>query len=537
MKTSKPIDYLKAHWTPILIGLLLIALPDHQPDHAGNGSSIFTFNSAVTVALSISVAVHVLLVWREMPPGTHSRLIFSGLALGLVSWSIAEVWWGIAAILGSEAPYPSWADAFWILGYIPMYVAFWVRLRGLPDNTGSVQKLGLMILNMILGAWVLFFIIIPVLVEPSGSSLLENALNIIYPLADLALLIYVLRLFLTYQHGMYGRAWGWLAAGFCLNTFSDLIFTHASILNFYYPAGQANLISTLGVDFPYNSGYLCMLLGFLSLRKIQINFRPIQQPTPALPVLFNTHLFVSTLKDGLVFSVSDNYSQIFPVESVKGKTVAEVLGIPPEYEAALFLAAKVHSVFEEQTIQVSTLHGSQTAKVSGMALVSPQGEYTGINLLVRLCTEDNTLDDHLSSYQQGMINFLARQTHNHEEEEVKQFLARYYQSYFQAFYNRVFDEGGSILVDAFLTEMQSTAKAHGWQIEYSANALLNADNLPLATLKEALPNLVDAARYFVDRTIGQAAAASIMQEVASRFNERTIQTVSHYQMTKAPYQI
>ncbi|NWG10830.1 hypothetical protein HXY33_03640 [Candidatus Bathyarchaeota archaeon] len=57
-------------------------------------------------------------------------MIWLCFTVGLFLWFVGEaIWMGYAVILGVEIPYPSVADAFWLIGYIPLFVALYLYVR------------------------------------------------------------------------------------------------------------------------------------------------------------------------------------------------------------------------------------------------------------------------------------------------------------------------------------------------------------------------------------------------------------------------
>src|SRR5258706_124832 len=176
-----------------------------------------------------------LVLSRKIGGSSRNRLLWRGLFIGWALWTVAQLYWGIASIIGQEIPYPSWADFFWIAGYLPMYIALWERLRLLPKITSLAQRSVIWIFILLVLIITLWFVLIPIVQNNDPSAIFESVLNILYPLMDIVLLILVLRIFLIYQPGNYGRVWSWLSAGFILMTLSDLTFSYATTAGLYYP--------------------------------------------------------------------------------------------------------------------------------------------------------------------------------------------------------------------------------------------------------------------------------------------------------------
>src|SRR5258706_10061872 len=114
-----------------------------------------------------------------------------------------------------------------------MYIALWERLRLLPKITSLAQRSVIWIFTLLILIITLWFVLIPIIQNNDPSAIFESVLNILYPLMDIVLLILVLRIFLIYQPGNYGRVWSWLSAGFILITLFDFAFAYSIDASLY----------------------------------------------------------------------------------------------------------------------------------------------------------------------------------------------------------------------------------------------------------------------------------------------------------------
>lgn len=525
----------RTYWRQISFAFAVVVYFIINVFRIGGDAFLIYLNDNLAIPLAICVTLLALILWRRIAVQSQNRLLWSGLTIGWALWTIAEFWWGIAAMLGQEVPYPSWADFFWLAGYIPMSIALWERIRSLPRKIGPWQSAGIWISILISLGWTLVFVLIPIIRNNDPTAVLESVLNILYPLVDLVLLIMVLRILFAYQQGVYGHAWGWFSMGFALHSFSNLFFSYATTADIYDPGGQVNLLSNIVTDVPYNLGYLFWLIGLLVVRDVQRSHRAFADTnadmTPAL--VPDTHIFVSTKGDNTVIDVSQNYSQVFSLERVKGKTISEALGISLDVTDSLLTDIKTNRILKEKPLPVTTRWGQQQAWISGALADNSQEQYSGVDLLLRMHTGDHNLDG-MSTDHHGVMNSLLSitGTKEKEDEEIKELLSNYYLAYLKAFYNCIFSEGGSIMADAFLTELQSVAKQHRWQIGIHPDALLDVSALSLSKTQEALPAMFETAKRFVSNITDEVTADSIVQTVRSRFDKSIPISVSHFERAK-----
>ncbi|GAB4522688.1 MAG: hypothetical protein Fur0018_04740 [Anaerolineales bacterium] len=440
----------------------------------------------------------------------------------------------MAAIIGQEVPYPSWADFFWMTAYLPMYAALLLRLRTLPKASATWQRALIWAVSLLVVIGGTLFVFLPIVQSTGLSVSLENVLTILYPLLDLLLLIIILRMLFIYQEGHYGRAWFWIALGFAFISISDLIFAHASTVGVYYPDRQVNLISTLAIDVPYGLGYLLLLTGFLTLHNLRNIYRFAADILTALPLVPNAHLLVFTgADDDAVIDVSKNFAHILPIalDSVTGKTVAEILGLSPAQVADILREIKERGTLgKERLISLETRFGVQQARLSGVAFRDPQNEDSGTTLVLRFLLDDYSLDEAMTDYEKGMLcSLLARTgTQKRREDEIEALLSGYYSSHVWALYNRVYAEGGAIMGDGFLAALQRTIQNSRRKVDVEVGAPIAPETASLADMQKILAALLDTARKHVSEVLDADTVNKVVQNVEASIGAAAMRNVRYY---------
>lgn len=521
-------------WKQIAVSVLVVIYIAINLFRVGGDLFIINLNNFIVTPLALGTTFFAWLIWRQLKSGNQNQLLWLGLTIGWALWTIAELWWAIASLIGQEVPYPSLADFFWLVGYIPMYFSLWERQRLLPKIINSTQRTVLWVLSLTILGFTILFILLPIILQSDPSAIVESIISLLYPIADTVLLILVLRLLFSYQQGMYGRAWQWIASGFILSALGDLLFSYANTINMYYPEQQVNLLSTIGVDVPYNLSYLVWIIGLFLLQNLLKTYQTVIEDVNKLTLVPNTHLLVFIKGDDTVIDVSRNYERVFSINTAKGKTIHEVLGISPEDVDSILKDSKANKILKERKFLAKTHLGQEQIWISGMVIFNPQGEYSGVYLLLRMLNKDYSLDKLLTDHEEAMVNSILSKTgtEQKEKEEIKQLLANYYQAMIRALYNRVFAEGGGIMADTFLTELQSVSNQHKWQIGIQPDRLLDVSALMLSETKEALPILLETARRFVVEITDESSANTIIQGVRSKFDEFTLGNISHFELAK-----
>jgi hypothetical protein len=235
-------------------------------------------NTVLNPLVLLIVTVLTLLLLHQVYSIARSRPLWIGLILGFACWTTAEVLWTISFLKGLEPPYPSWADLFWCLGYLPMYLAIGLRARSITGKPGPWSILFLSLVSLTIIGFTVWGILLPILRTYDPSTALESALNLIYPLADTVLIVLALIILFSVRRGTFTAAWTWISIGFVILSFADLFFTYTSGQDTYYPGGAVTFTSVFLVDVPYTISYMLILLGLILL--LQMKQAPVLPPKP-----------------------------------------------------------------------------------------------------------------------------------------------------------------------------------------------------------------------------------------------------------------
>jgi hypothetical protein len=186
---------------------------------------------------------------RANSAGRNWRLMALGFGSSFVAQSILGRY---QVLLGEHSPYPSAADPFFVVGMILLAVALlgflgtYVRSDLPLTNRREVLLLCVAAVLPLIGlaAWLLR----PVLASP--APLVEQALNVTYPVLDCLLLVPTLvlaRVTSRLRGGQLHRVWTVLLAGFLCTAAGDVAFAYFSTLG-------VQRLDPL-VDFLYGASY------------------------------------------------------------------------------------------------------------------------------------------------------------------------------------------------------------------------------------------------------------------------------------------
>jgi diguanylate cyclase len=155
------------------------------------------------------------------------------LALAFGSYLVGDVVWTVYELAGSK-PYPSVADAFYLLFYPLM---LWGLLR-FPAGRRSLSerlRLGLDLAVVAIGgsAVVIYVVLGPTVVQ-SGPDALQTAFSIAYPVGDMVLLVGLGSVLLRGTAGSSAQALQFLAAGLLFFVAADLVYGYITLHSTYH---------------------------------------------------------------------------------------------------------------------------------------------------------------------------------------------------------------------------------------------------------------------------------------------------------------
>jgi two-component system cell cycle response regulator len=218
-----------------MVALLALMAADIALDvavpHALAG--VWGFRLEVVESLAAAVcALHARQVRRE-------RVVWALISAAIVATVGGDIYTDTVLAHLAHVPYPSLADAMYILFYPTVFVALalLVRARGgvFPINVwldGATSASGV---AMVVGAFVF-----PVLLHSTGGDTMTVITNVAYPICDTVLLGLVICVIVT-MGWRAGRAWVLLALGMLAWSVGDLCFLYQTAVGSYHRGSYVDL--------------------------------------------------------------------------------------------------------------------------------------------------------------------------------------------------------------------------------------------------------------------------------------------------------
>ena len=168
----------------------------------------------------------------------ENRWAWALVTFGLLTWTGGDLVWTVWLGNLANPPFPSVADGLYLAMYPAIYVALMLLLRSRHRHVGAAQWLDGLVVGLTIAA-VGAGLIFPTVLGSSHGRLIEDAVNLAYPLGDFALLVFVAVAF-ALSDWRPGRLWLCLGAGITLSAVADVIYV--------YQAGQGTYVAGTLLD-------------------------------------------------------------------------------------------------------------------------------------------------------------------------------------------------------------------------------------------------------------------------------------------------
>jgi len=173
------------------------------------------------------------------------------LSLGLVTWGLGMVIWiYYNLILGVEIPYPSWADAAFILSW-PLWgagAAFLSIATGAKFGARQIRGRVMLFVIPIAVIAVSYYFLVTVARQGVVSAYedgLKTFFDLAYPIGDviiLAVALLIIGLSYSYFGGIYKKAIFFILGAFVINYLADFTFSYTTSLETYYNGSLADVL-------------------------------------------------------------------------------------------------------------------------------------------------------------------------------------------------------------------------------------------------------------------------------------------------------
>jgi diguanylate cyclase (GGDEF)-like protein len=186
----------------------------------GHGFDEFAKDWVYTAVEVIAVAVCAVRVVTRR----DDRAAWAFITCGLLAWAGGDLIWTLWLDNVANPPTPSVADALYLAMYPAIYVALMLLIRSRLRHAGAAQWLDGAVVGLTIAAIGAALVFSTVLTTSTGRFI-PVAVNVAYPLGDLALLAFVVVAF-ALSGWRPGRLWLLVGTGIVVSALADIIYVY-----------------------------------------------------------------------------------------------------------------------------------------------------------------------------------------------------------------------------------------------------------------------------------------------------------------------
>ena len=207
------------------------------------------------LALTAFITASVGLFRNGVRTNDRISLVWLGYSLAMLLWLLGESMWAVYTLWYSiPIPYPSIADIFWLVGYLPLLISLIVQVWPLREVFATKQMRATIILMFALASALLVGLVPPTYASSLGEGFATLAISLAYPLLDVALLSVALPMVLLFRKGTFWRPFLFITIGLVLTFVADVLFTWTNLNGTYYDGNYLELF--------FHWSYLTLTYGF-----------------------------------------------------------------------------------------------------------------------------------------------------------------------------------------------------------------------------------------------------------------------------------
>jgi signal transduction histidine kinase len=380
----------KAYRATIVAGLALCALYALLPERFE-----FLREELIFGGGELAAAALIVLAVRWYRPS--AALAWLLIAAGIALWAIGDLIWGAYTMLDRD-PFPSVADAFYLLGYPCMAAGLAVMTRRRLGETDRGALLDAVILTTAVGLLVWVYLIEPLRAD-AGQSRFETMISIAYPLGDLLLLAVAARLLLGGARHL--PSYLWLMAALSITLTADFTWTMYDVGHVWVNERALNTIFLVGA--------LCFPAAALHPSMRQLTERVYIPAKPPGLVRLTLIAIAALLPAGVLVAQSVRDEPLFlPAIVVTGVILfgAALLrwgGVVLEQRRAVrreamlrrYATELLEATGEQELISIAERTAKELVSSGSARIVAPTGERDGAN--PRRLTADVVVDGEVAA--------------------------------------------------------------------------------------------------------------------------------------------
>lgn len=481
------------------------------------GAEIYQVSTTLLAPIAALAASVLFFRARVVVKDPKFQRLWLLLGIGFGLWGIAEVIWAVYDLAVGEMPSLTLADLLWVIGYIPLYMAFAIRQRTAHRTLTEAQKWMIGIISLVLLVGTAIVAILPILENFEPERWLEGLVYLAYPVGDLGLVVMSCASLILLKGGRYSLSWRLVFTGIFVMSVSDILYNYATWNEVYYPENQVNFLSSF-IDTTYTLSY--MLAGF-GAYVYSLLWKIKELPDMRITTIptGRYHAFVGTNQDNQVISTSENFYWLVnakPDSLFYRLPLGEACGIDPRLVQVI--TGKIidqGSIYQEEVPIITADKKSRTVFLSALASYDTEKAFTGINFVLGA---DIKAPTELQMPQSRDLHAIVRHvlsTASAQLKEEDQALRTYFIETMRLLFSVLFQFGGEQHKDEIIADLNHSLQQKNLDAEIRDQVITISEDYEGEELSGILSELLQQAQSLISKFVGE----QVVQEKMNEFEE------------------
>lgn len=177
------------------------------------------------VVISIASTIVLFNAALIFPKNSENRVLLMLITTAYFFWTLGESTWAYyELVLKEENPFPSFADVFYLVAFIPIIYSLVRKARSIEVPVRRSRLAFLLVLMLVITVLSSYLVLYPILI--SEEPIVTLLVSLAYPLLDLILISSVFLLLGKYAGGLMERVWLIFATAMLCDGIADTLFSY-----------------------------------------------------------------------------------------------------------------------------------------------------------------------------------------------------------------------------------------------------------------------------------------------------------------------
>ena len=496
---------------------------------------VYSLNTTLAPIAALTATIVFLTAWLKLRETAILGKVLGLLSLGLSGWAVAEVIWFVAVeIQGIELPYPSFSDAIWLVGYLPLYAALSIQYKTVQSKISQKQRNLTIVFTLLFIAISGYFVLWPNIAYFDPEAIIVGVLNVLYPLMDVVLFVLAILITFSLVEGRFATFWRIISAGFILMTFGDLLFSYAVWNEIYWPEGQINAITIIS-DTSYIISYFVLALGAFAYILIKEMGQEISLNSDT-KALLRTSILLIINADRSVSTFSNNFLQLVKSEDktkYQNSSLADVLRITPAQAEELTNRIGAETAITNYPLTIVDSEGQHLETwITALSHNSSLQTFNGANIVLQANIVDFELGEEFPSMNdelEAMLKFVLEKTGVQIQQEM-QIMKSYFLEIIKLLYALVKQYSGEKVANNLLLHLDKLAQQNSWDIRFSESEIYLTVDFTGQALADCLSKLLVEAKQYASNMTSEQILANEIEVLDKSLSTDALNVITRHQL-------